>query len=216
MGPWMNTVSRARAEHSSAMATPIFPVDGFDMNRTGSIHSRVGPPVTIAFLSFNCIDCGPVNVFHVGELADSLVSAHHFARCRLDKVTPQYFSFSMFSLTAGCAYMFGFMAGAIMTGQVTERNVVESRSSAMPLANLPMMLAVAGATRKRDASVFSSIWPISRRSREYCSLYTGLPDRVSSVSGDTRCRAFSVAHHVDRIPSLDEEPDEVAGLVGRD
>ena len=62
-------------------------------------------------------------------------------------ITPQDFRRAMFSLTAGWDHIPGFMAGATSTGQATERKVVETRSSAMPPANFPIMLAVAGATR---------------------------------------------------------------------
>ncbi len=47
--------------------------------------------------------------------------------------------------------MFVFIAGAINTGAVVARYSDDRKSSAMPLANLPMTLAVAGATSSRSA-----------------------------------------------------------------
>ena len=55
---------------------------------------------------------------------------------------------AMFRRTASCSSMFVFMAGAISTGARVARYNELRKSSAMPCANLPMMLAVAGATRR--------------------------------------------------------------------
>ena len=66
-------------------------------------------------------------------------------------------SVSRLCCRAGCAYILSFIAGAMSTGQVMARNVVERASSAMPLAILPMLFAVAGATIIRSAQSGSEI-----------------------------------------------------------
>ena len=62
--------------------------------------------------------------------------------------------------TASCANIWVFIAGATSTGARVAMYSVDRKSSAMPLANLPMMLAVAGATSSRsivDASAMCSM-----------------------------------------------------------
>ena len=49
-GPATSTTSCPRLAASSATANPIFPVDGFDKNLTGSRCSLVGPAVTANFI----------------------------------------------------------------------------------------------------------------------------------------------------------------------
>ena len=67
-----------------------------------------------------------------------------------------------------------FIAGAIITGARVAMTVVESMSSAMPHAILPMMLAVAGAIRKRSARLASAICSTSQVSgRTNVSVATG-------------------------------------------
>src|SRR3990172_12631573 len=70
------------------------------------------------------------------------------------------FNFFIFSCTTGLAYILLFIAGAIRTGDVTDKYSVERRSSAMPLANFPIILAVAGATINRSHLFPKSIWGI--------------------------------------------------------
>ena len=53
--------------------------------------------------------------------------------------------------------MLGFIDGAIMTGDVQEMKKVVRKSSAAPEANLLMISAEAGATRKRSMRLASEI-----------------------------------------------------------
>jgi len=63
----------------------------------------------------------------------------------------------MLAWVAGAFHMPLFMAGAIIMGRGVASSVVEMRSSAMPLAILAMMLAVAGATTTKSGSCASEI-----------------------------------------------------------
>ena len=51
-GPVIRVTSAPLMMHSLAKAYPIFPVEWFDINLTGSKASLVGPAVTITFLPF--------------------------------------------------------------------------------------------------------------------------------------------------------------------
>ena len=57
----------------------------------------------------------------------------------------------MFSCTMGFSYILVFMEGTKITLAFVAITVVESMSSAMPFATLPMMSAVAGAMTKTSA-----------------------------------------------------------------
>ncbi len=70
---------------------------------------------------------------------------------------PRSRSVWMFFCTTGFCSMAVFMAGAMIFLQVAARKVVVSISSAIPPANLPMMLALAGATTNRSAPVLSEM-----------------------------------------------------------
>jgi hypothetical protein len=86
-----------------------------------------------------------------------------------------------------------FMAGAITRGAVTARWNVERRSSAMPCANFPSTLAVAGATTIASSSRASSTWrTVSSALRSKVSRSTGRRDSVCRVSGATNCSALRV------------------------
>ena len=50
-GPATSVTSCPRLAASAAIANPILPVEGFDRNLTGSRYSRVGPAVTMIFMS---------------------------------------------------------------------------------------------------------------------------------------------------------------------
>ena len=73
------------------------------------------------------------------------------------KCTPRAFSSRQFSWVISAVHMPVFIAGATSTGALVARTVVESMSSAMPFAILPMMFAVAGAIRNRSARLASAI-----------------------------------------------------------
>ena len=75
--------------------------------------------------------------------------------------TPRRLSAATFSCTAAFFHMLPFMAGASSTGQGAAKSAVESKSSAMPPAYLPIKLAVAGATTNTSANLASEMCPIS-------------------------------------------------------
>ena len=75
-----------------------------------------------------------------------------------------------------------FMAAAMSSGALVANAVVDSISSAMPQAILPMILAVAGAMTNRSASEAKAICSTSQGcSRLNISVQTGFPVRVSKV-----------------------------------
>ena len=81
---------------------------------------------------------------------------------------------------AGERYMALFMAGASTAGAVTAMATVVSRSSAMPLAYLPMKLAVAGITANTSALLASAMCSISHGvSRENWSTAQGVSEMDS-------------------------------------
>ena len=85
----------------------------------------------------------------------------------------------MLAWTTGLAHMLVFMAGAKSTGTLVAMTMVVRKSSAMPLAILPMMLAVAGAITSRSARSASEMWPIFEEANKVkISVVTGFPERV--------------------------------------
>ena len=98
----------------------------------------------------------------------------------------------MFPCTASWAHMFEFIAGASSTGAVVARYREQRKSSAIPPANLPMMLAVAGATSSRsidEASAMCSMsalapgsnWPVITRCRVMASKVSGPTNSVAAL-----------------------------------
>src|SRR5512143_3978157 len=107
--------------------------------------------------------------------------------------TPWARRVARFSWTAGCSYMLTFMAGATSTGAFVARYSVLSASSAMPRANLPRMLAVAGATSSRSASSAIETWRMSPFAPgAHWSWKTGWRERASNVIGATKRVAAAV------------------------
>ena len=72
--------------------------------------------------------------------------------------TPRSRNVSRLARTAGCSYMWLFIAGATSTGQVAASAQLVSRLSARPWASLAIVLAEAGAIRYRSACATSSRW----------------------------------------------------------
>ena len=98
--------------------------------------------------------------------------------------TPLCFKVARLACVAGCAHIFGFIAGAIITGQSVARQIVLAKSSARPCAILARKLAVAGATSTMSASRASLICPISASSvSENSSVKTFSPVRADRLSG---------------------------------
>ena len=110
-----------------------------------------------------------------------------------------------------------FIAGAISTGAFVARYSEVRKSSAIPLANFPMMLAVAGATSRRsmlDASEICSMsefapgsnWLVNTRCRVI----------ASNVSSPTNFLRRPSHHRNDVVPLLLKATDDLDGLVGAD
>ncbi len=137
------------------------------MKRTGSIGSWVGPLVTMARRP----DSAPS-----AAIKDSMaarISAGSAIRPRPNSLqamapslgptcfTPRAASLARLSWVAPWCHIRTFIAGAISTGLSVASKAVVARSSAMPLAILAMMSALAGATTSRSAARLSWICPIS-------------------------------------------------------
>ena len=86
-----------------------------------------------------------------------------------------------------------FMAGAITTGALVARSVVETMSSAMPCAAFAMMFAVAGAITNTSAAFASEMCSTSHgKLRSKVSTTVRLHESVSNVTGEMNCVADSV------------------------
>ena len=94
---------------------------------------------------------------------------------------PSAASVAKLRTTAGLVNITSFMAGAIIFLAVEAIMVAVGASSANPLANLPIMFAVAGTTKMISAHLAQSIcttsvvWPANK------SVSTSCPDRIASV-----------------------------------
>ena len=130
---------------------------------------------------------------------------------------PRAISVSRFFATAGCSNMLVFIAGASSTGALVAMNSDERKSSARPLANLPTVLAVAGATSSRsmvDAIEMCSMsalapafhWSVITSRRVIASKVSG-PDELGRRAG----------HHRDHLVAVLLEPArDLDRLVGAD
>ena len=113
--------------------------------------------------------------------------------------------------------MLTFIAGATTTGALVARYSVLSASSAMPRANLPTLLAVAGATSSRSASSARLMCRISPFSPSaHWSWNTGWRESASNVSGVTNCVAARRHHHPHVHAAPLQLAQHLARLVGAD
>ena len=86
-----------------------------------------------------------------------------------------------------------FIAGTTYLGQRAARNVVVSMSSQIPHAHLAITSADAGAIMNRSAFFASeTCFTSNSKSLSKVSVMHLFPDRVSNVSGSTKCFAFGV------------------------
>ena len=119
------------------------------------------------------------------------------------KCAPLARSVSTLRRVASAVHMPVFIAGARSRGAFAASRVVESISSARPTASLARMLAVAGATTHRSASLAREMCATSQVSgRAKVSVTTGWLARVSKVSGVTNSVAFFVMTTRTWAPSL--------------
>jgi len=106
--------------------------------------------------------------------------------------------------------MLTFIAGAMSTRPVwtdsggTAKRSVDRRSSAIPEANLPMLLAVAGATTTSWAELARSTcgMPLLGRVLGKRSKATGLPESARNDSGPINLRAALVITTQTSQPAL--------------
>ena len=96
--------------------------------------------------------------------------------------------------TIGCVYIRLFIAGAINTGLSNAKNRVDRASSAIPQANLPIILAVAGATSNiSPQSACDMCLGLKSDIGSNTSEYTLLRETVCNVTVVTNSKALSVA-----------------------
>jgi hypothetical protein len=99
----------------------------------------------------------------------------------------------MFFRTAAFSHMFTFIEGTIRTGALEAITIVERKSSAIPFAIFPMMLAVAGRMMISSARSARATCPICASSRRAkASVMTGFPESVWNVSGVMNSWAWRV------------------------
>ena len=107
---------------------------------------------------------------------------------------PRAASVARLSRTAWCSHITVFMAGAITRGARVARYRALRKSSAIPFANFPMTLAVAGATTRARIWVASAMCSMSAFiPAANCDVMTGRRVMASNVSGPTNLRAFRVS-----------------------
>src|SRR5256885_66001 len=127
--------------------------------------------------------------------------------------TPRARRTSRFATTAGCRNISTFMAGATSTGTAVARYSVESASSAMPCANFPRMLAVAGATSSRsgpDAVVVGGMaLGAHRMAREGLERHRGDELRRMPRHNDVHVHValLQLAQHLARLVGVDAAGD---------
>jgi len=153
MKRWTRVTSAPRLRASRARATPVFPEARLVRILMGSMDSAF-EPLVIRIL-FPLRSAGP------SSLSTSCTTRWLSANLALPssmrgsmRATPISLRICRFRMTAGWRYMASCMAGTTATGLPLPRAVVAkvvTGVSSMPLAILPMVLAVAGATRKRSA-----------------------------------------------------------------
>src|SRR4030042_646165 len=169
-GPLTRTTSAPLLRAALPMAYPIFPDDLFDINLTGSRYSLVGPAVTRIFSftrSFRLREDFTASI--ISGISDILpIPSSPHARLPFSGptwITPRDKRHFKFSWKKGFSYILQFIEGARTTLPANERRQVVRRLSAIPLANFPMVFAVAGATTMMSAWAGKVIWIIGSPKR---------------------------------------------------
>ena len=94
---------------------------------------------------------------------------------------------------AAARYICWFIAGKTATGAGVARQIVDTRSFAMPAATRAIRSAVAGARITRSAHFPNSIWPIAASAVGSSRLSeTGYPETACKLSGVIKALAASV------------------------
>src|SRR6185369_14237099 len=92
--PATTVTAAPRFNAASASAKPIFPDDRFEINRTGSIASRVAPTVIKALAAHKLLavrgpenlQCGANNALRLAQTPRTDRPARHLTRIRLDEI----------------------------------------------------------------------------------------------------------------------------------
>src|SRR5882672_7346941 len=106
---------------------------------------------------------------------------------------PRDFNAATLSIVAGCDHIFPFIAGAIKIGARVASAIAASGWLANPCASSAMMLAVAGAIKRRLARSAKSMWPGRQLSFSSKKLViTGFLESVCKVSGEMNSVASCV------------------------
>ena len=113
--------------------------------------------------------------------------------------------------------MLVFIAGAISTGALVAVYSDDRKSSARPLANLPMVLAVAGATSSRSMLEAIAMCSMSALAPGFhWSVMTSRRVIASKVSGPTNAPRRSRHDGDDVVPVLLQAARDLHRLVGAD
>ena len=163
VGPETSTVSAPSAARAAAMAWPCLPEEWFEIYRTGSIGSRVGPLVTSARFPASFLlpisTCSIAAMISSGSAMRPDPTSPHASSPEPGptRTTPRISRVAKFAWVAGCPHIIRFIVGAISTGLSEARRAVVARSSASPAAMRAIRSALAGATTTRSASRESRI-----------------------------------------------------------
>lgn len=109
-----------------------------------------------------------------------------------------------------------FMAGAITMGRGVASSVVEMRSSAIPLAILAMILAVAGATITRSGSCASEMWWMGSEGSSKRPTATGSLGERAERERPHKLRGMLAHNDLDARAALLQQAHDIARLIGGD
>ena len=164
VGPETSTTSAPRRAATFARANPIFPEEGLEMNRTGSIGSRVGPAVTTTRRPEKSLwpsKREAARAMSAGSESRPKPTSPSASSPEAGPHTcmPLARSAARFSCVTEFCHMRVFMAGARSTGLVAASTALVTASFAMPARIRARRSAVAGATIRRLAMRAISRWP---------------------------------------------------------
>ena len=148
-----------RRSAAAASPYPILPEDRFEMYRTGSIGSRVGPAVTSTrspARSRTGVSTRRSASTMSSTSGNRPLPLRPEARAPVSgssTVTPRPRSVATLAATAGCSHMPPSIAGTMSTGARAASRSVVRKSSAIPWAAFARRFAVAGATTTASAAL---------------------------------------------------------------
>jgi hypothetical protein len=180
------------------MAYPIFPLERLERYLTGSRGSWVLPAVTRihlpsrSLLPVKNLTTSATMASGSGNLPFPVPQAKSPVSGSMN-IYPRFARHAMFSWKMGFSYMFTFIEGANITGDLVDMTTVVRMSSAIPALIFPITFAVAGAIKIKSAHCARLICltPTTFLSGNI-SVTTSFSERVSSVRGVTNFWALSV------------------------